>query len=107
MAIQAPKVLDCEVTDCSYNQNKACHALAITVGDSTCPMCDTYFKSSEKGGAMEITGSVGACKENDCKHNKSLECSGSRRLSGAHSSMSRRPPPATATSRLHPEFTTA
>lgn len=74
MAIQPPKVLDCSVTDCSYNQNKACHALAITVGDSTCAMCDTYFKSSQKGGAAELTGSVGACKENDCKFNNSLEC---------------------------------
>lgn len=74
MEIQASKVLDCSVTECSYNMNKTCHALAITVGDSTCAMCDTYFKSPEKGGAMEMTGSVGACKENDCKFNKSLEC---------------------------------
>lgn len=75
MAIQAPKVLDCSVTECSYNTNKACHAIAITVGDTTCAMCDTYFNSSEKGGAMDVTGSVGACKENDCKFNRSLECS--------------------------------
>jgi len=76
MAIETPKVLDCSVTECSYNTNKACHAIAITVGDSTCAMCDTYYKSSQKGGAMEITGSVGACKE-DCKFNKSLECAAS------------------------------
>ncbi len=75
MAVQTPKVLDCNVTECSYNSNKQCHAVAITVGDSTCAMCDTYFKSSQKGGAMEVTGSVGACKEADCRHNKSLECS--------------------------------
>jgi hypothetical protein len=75
MAVQIPKVLDCEVTDCSYNTNKTCHAAAITVGDSGCAMCDTYFKFSEKGGAMDITGSVGACKENDCGYNKSLGCS--------------------------------
>jgi hypothetical protein len=75
MAVQTPKILDCSVTDCSYNSNKACHAVAITVGNGSCPMCDTYFNSSQKGGAMEITGSVGACKEFDCKFNKSLECS--------------------------------
>ncbi len=74
MAVQTPKVLDCEVTDCSYNNNKQCHAVAITVGDGDCAMCDTFFKSSQKGGAMEITGSVGACKESDCTFNKSLEC---------------------------------
>lgn len=77
MAVQTPKVLDCSVTECSYNTNKQCHAVAITVGDSTCAMCDTYFKSSQKGGAMELTGSVGACKEADCKFNNSLECSAS------------------------------
>ncbi len=75
MAVQTPKVIDCSVRDCSYNQNKACHAVAITVGDSNCAMCDTYYHSSQKGGAMEITGSVGACKEDDCKFNNSLECS--------------------------------
>jgi hypothetical protein len=77
MAIQTPKVLDCEVIECSYNVNKACHAVAITVGDQGHPMCDTFFKTSQKGGAMDITGSVGACKESDCKFNKSLECSAS------------------------------
>ncbi len=74
MPIEAPKVLDCEVSECSYNTNKQCHALAITVGDAECPMCDTYVKSSQKGGAMNMTGSVGACKESDCKFNESLEC---------------------------------
>lgn len=75
MAIQIPKILDCEVTQCSYNTTKMCHAVAISVGNSNHAMCDTFFKSSEKGGSMEITGSVGACKANDCKYNKSLECS--------------------------------
>lgn len=75
MAIQAPKVLNCDAVECSYNKNKECHALAITIGDHDCPMCDTFFKSSQKGGAMEMTGSVGACKESDCKYNSSLECS--------------------------------
>ncbi len=77
MAVKTPKVLDCSVQECSYNNNKMCHAVAITVGDSKCAMCDTYYNSSQKGGAMEITGSVGACKEDDCKFNNSLECSAS------------------------------
>jgi hypothetical protein len=72
--MKMPNVLDCNVQECSYNTNKACHAMAITVGDSNCAMCDTYFKSSQKGGASDITGAVGACKENDCKFNNSLEC---------------------------------
>lgn len=75
MAMQIPQILDCEVTQCSYNMNKMCHAVAITVGNSKHAMCDTFYKSSQKGGATEITGSVGACKADDCKYNKSLECS--------------------------------
>ena len=77
MPMQMPNVLDCSATECSYNTNKACHAAAITVGDSNCAMCDTYFKSSQKGGVQDLTGSVGACKENDCKFNNSLECQAS------------------------------
>lgn len=75
MAAQTPKVIDCSVTECSYNMNKQCHAIAITVGDSDCAMCDTYYKFSQKGGARDVTGSVGACKEHNCKFNNSLECS--------------------------------
>ncbi len=74
MPMKMPNILDCSVQECSYNTNKACHAMAITVGDTNCAMCDTYFKSSSKGGAQDINGSVGACKENDCKFNNSLEC---------------------------------
>lgn len=75
MAISMPKILDCMVTACSYNKNKECHAVAITVGSGGHPMCDTFFKTSQKGGFMESTGSVGACKEADCKYNQALECS--------------------------------
>lgn len=77
MAMQPPKILDCTMTDCSYNTNKQCHAVAITVGDSSCAMCDTYFNTSKKGGALDMTGSVGACKEADCKFNNSFECGAS------------------------------
>ena len=63
--------------DCSYNRNKECHAMAITVGSGGHPMCDTLIKSSQKGGVMDMMGSVGACKEADCKFNQVLECSAS------------------------------
>lgn len=77
MAKSMSKVMDCAVTDCSYNRNKECHAMAITVGAGKHPMCDTLFKSSQKGGIMDMMGSVGACKEEDCKYNQALECSAS------------------------------
>ena len=86
MPMNMPKVLDCNMIDCSYNKNKACHALAITVGDTSCPMCDTYAKIAKKGGAADMTGSVGACKVENCKFNQSLECTASNGIHvGPHS----------------------
>jgi len=84
MATSMPKVLDCAVMECSYNRNKECHAMAITVGSGGHPMCDTLIKSSQKGGIMDMTGGVGACKESDCKFNTSLECSASGIHVGLH-----------------------
>lgn len=74
MAQAMPKIKVCDVTDCAYNNQKICHAMAITVGDSH-PTCDTFTNSSQKAGVSEITGGVGACKVDSCKFNQSLECS--------------------------------
>jgi hypothetical protein len=36
-------IADCEVTDCCYNSDHKCHALAIQIGDgATHPVCDTF-----------------------------------------------------------------
>jgi hypothetical protein len=70
-----PQIVDCKMMDCAYNLKKVCHALAITVGGGGCPECDTALKSSHKGGVAEASGKVGACKVEDCKYNKALECS--------------------------------
>lgn len=74
MAMQMPKVLDCEMVDCAYNAEKKCHAMAITVGTDGCPLCDTFMKSATKGGLPDVIGAVGACREADCRFNQSLEC---------------------------------
>jgi len=84
MAISMPKILDCMETECSYNRSKECHAMAITVGAGGHPMCDTFMKSSQKGGVMDVTGGVGACKEAGCKFNQALECSASGIHVGVH-----------------------
>jgi hypothetical protein len=67
-----PHVLSCSVLECAYNEQKKCHAAAITV-DGPEPMCDTFFKSAKKGGVQE-EGAVGACKNRLCAYNESLEC---------------------------------
>ena len=76
MTMQMSKIASCEVTDCSFNQNKQCHALAITVGGpEVCACCDTYLHAAQKGGDAERTGGVGACKVDSCSFNSSFECS--------------------------------
>ena len=73
--MKMPKVLDCSMENCAYNKGKRCHAMAITVG-SPCAMCDTYLRSTHKGGVAAETGGVGACKMEDCKANVDLQCTG-------------------------------
>jgi len=51
-----------------------CHAMAITVGGGACPLCDTVMTASKKGGVAKAIGCVGACKVENCRFNKSLEC---------------------------------
>jgi hypothetical protein len=76
MPMTMPKILDCDATACSYNKNKECHAMAITVGSpAACAFCDTFFKSEARGGVSDMTGGVGACRMSNCKFNTSLECS--------------------------------
>ena len=78
-----PSVFDCNMSDCAYNNNQQCHAMAITVGDSE-PVCDTYMESAQKGGT-DITGCVGACKITRCQFNESLECTAEGIHVGKHS----------------------
>ncbi len=85
MAITLPKIIKCSVTDCAYNKDNKCHTLAITVGDASHAACDTFFKTSHKGGSPDLMASVGACKVENCRHNKSLECSASGINVGLHS----------------------
>jgi hypothetical protein len=75
MATKMPQVADCTVRDCAYNMNKACHAMAITIGEAASPVCDTYFQASEHGGVKDLTAGVGACKMSQCQHNDNFECS--------------------------------
>ncbi len=75
--MQMPKIIECEATECAYNQNRQCHALAITVGDGARPQCDTFWRASNKGGDLNIIGGVGACRAVACRFNQSLECTAS------------------------------
>jgi hypothetical protein len=78
-----PKVESCRVTDCCYNADERCHALAITVGgDGMHPECDTYCAYRTKGGDAASMAGVGACKASECVFNQSLECTASAIIVG-------------------------
>ena len=68
------QVTQCDADECAYNWEGTCHALEITIGDETHPMCDTFCQSSQKGCGDEMMAGVGACKVSACMHNSRLEC---------------------------------
>ena len=75
--MEMSKVSKCDVSDCAYNMDSICNAMAITIGDDVHPQCDTFCQSEVKGGQMGCLASVGACKVSLCTHNNGLECSAS------------------------------
>ena len=75
--MQMPKITECQVKQCAYNNNSQCHALAVTVGGGLDHVCDTFFEYSGQGGDPNTTGSVGACRCTNCSNNQSLECQAS------------------------------
>lgn len=74
MTLKATKVRDCNATECAYNAKNRCHAIAITIGDESNPICSTSMKAAKKGGVPDIKARVGACRVENCEFNKSLEC---------------------------------
>ena len=84
-----PKILFCDVAECSYNGEQKCHATAIKVGHphSSCelshPMCDTYLLSREKLNMSGKSG-VGVCEEDCCSYNEMLKCTASGVSIGFH-----------------------
>lgn len=80
MEMKIPKVLECDVSNCAYNNGGKCHTLGITVGGPE-PYCDTFVAAETiKGGMRDVNAEVGACKVQGCRFNKMLECS----ISGIH-----------------------
>lgn len=71
--MRVPQVRTCEVTECSYNSDQHCHAVAIQVGQEH-PRCDTYTPLGSRSGAMDQIANVGACKVSHCSFNNLLLC---------------------------------
>ena len=75
--MEMSKVMKCEVDECAYNMDNCCHTMAITVGDSMNPRCDTFCQSAMVGGDAGCTAGVGSCKTSCCRYNNNLECGAS------------------------------
>ena len=73
--MEMPQILECDATECAYNQDNKCHAMAITVGGEFDHKCDTFLHSNKKGGVPGRIGTVGACKCSSCMYNTEFECS--------------------------------
>lgn len=73
--MKMPQITECDVSECAYNKDSMCHALAVTIGDDAHPRCDTFLSAAQRGGDTGWIGQVGACKVESCKYNKGFECS--------------------------------
>jgi hypothetical protein len=69
-----PDVRECVVTDCAFNQGRACHARAVTIGDGIHPACDTYHPNVEQRASARTRAGIGACKVDRCEWNEDLAC---------------------------------
>jgi hypothetical protein len=75
MVLELPVISQCSVTRCAYNNDRQCHAKAITVGHGTTPGCDTFFTESQHTTEVTRSAGVGACKVAACRYNRDYECS--------------------------------
>ena len=67
-----PEVGKCEVDGCTFNKDKTCRALSISVGGPH-QECDTFILGNNKTGSDGAT-SVGACNVPGCNYNKNSRC---------------------------------
>ncbi len=70
-----PRVSECSVHGCSYNDHSHCQAAAVTIGGTPGDAeCATFIPLGTKGGLDKVVSHVGACQRAECVFNSSLEC---------------------------------
>lgn len=67
-------VAECSIINCAYNNERVCHAKAITIGDKETPHCDTLCCDLGHVHGNAMHAGVGACKVSTCAYNDDLEC---------------------------------
>ncbi len=73
MGESTARVMSCQMSDCLFNHDSHCHAIAITIQNRS-PVCRTCLKASSKNGVSGVKCSVGACREFQCRYNQGLNC---------------------------------
>ena len=69
-----PLIVCCTGSNCSYNRNLTCNAMAVTVGGERQALCHTFYQTDRKVAHPESVSFVGACRMEKCCSNRHLEC---------------------------------
>jgi hypothetical protein len=73
MECEIGMVIACQVQECSYNENRECHAGKIQVGDvGTHAACDTFTTAQVEEQGSQVM--VENCDVSKCKFNEHMMC---------------------------------
>ena len=70
----AALVSRCEVSECAYNFEKRCGAIAIVIASGPHPQCGTFLRMSGSSGKRTGDAHVGECRYSACRHNADSKC---------------------------------
>ncbi len=74
MLEKMPLIVSCTGSDCAYNRDLTCNAMAVTMGADRQAVCDTFYRSDHQVAHPDSVSFVGACKMEGCRFNRNLEC---------------------------------
>lgn len=78
-----PEIAKCEVEKCSFNKDKGCHAVSISIGGPH-QECDTFVKGGKKNANGNNSSNVGICNVPDCGFNNNKLCQADTISVGTH-----------------------
>ena len=74
MPEKMPLIVSCTGSDCSYNRNLICEAMAVNIGADRQAVCDPFCQTDHKIVHPAAVSFVGACKMERCRFNRNVEC---------------------------------
>lgn len=67
-------VSNCAVSECAYNLERRCGAIAIVIASGPHPVCGTFLKTAGSSGKRIGDARVGECRYSICRHNANAKC---------------------------------